>query len=89
LDKVQGADFVQGKGCYNCMDKGYKGRTGIFEVLVIDEMIQEMILRRASSQEIMRTAKESGHLRTLKDDATRKVLDGETTLDEAVTAVMM
>ena len=89
LDKVQGADFVQGKGCYNCMDKGYKGRTGIFEVLVIDEMIQEMILRRASSQEIMRTARESGHLRTLKDDATRKVLDGETTLDEAVTAVMM
>ncbi len=89
LDKVQGADFVQGKGCYNCMDKGYKGRTGIFEILVIDEKIQEMILQRASSQEIMRTARESGHLRTLKDDATRKVIEGETTLDEAVTAVMM
>ena len=89
LDKVQGADFVQGKGCYRCMDKGYKGRTGIFEILVIDEMIQEMILRRASSQEIMRAARESGHLRTLKDDATRKVIEGETTLDEAVTAVMM
>jgi type IV pilus assembly protein PilB len=89
LDKIQGADFVQGKGCYSCMDKGYKGRTGIFEILVIDEMIQEMILRRASSQEIMRAARESGHLRTLKDDATRKVIEGETTLDEAVTAVMM
>jgi type IV pilus assembly protein PilB len=89
LDKVQGADFVQGKGCYSCMDKGYKGRTGIFEILVIDEMIQEMILRRASSQKIMRAARESGHLRTLKDDATRKVIEGETTLDEAVTAVMM
>jgi type IV pilus assembly protein PilB len=71
------------------MDKGYKGRTGIFEILVIDEMIQEMILRRASSQEIMRAARESGHLRTLKDDAIRKVIEGETTLDEAVTAVMM
>ncbi len=89
LDKVQGADFVQGKGCYSCMDKGYKGRTGIFEILVIDEMIQAMILRQASSQEIMRAARESGHLRTLKDDATRKVIEGETTLDEAVTAVMM
>jgi type IV pilus assembly protein PilB len=89
LDKVQGADFVQGKGCFNCMDKGYKGRTGIFEILVIDEMVQEMILRRASAQEIMRTARESGNLRTLKDDATQKVLDGETTLDEAVSAVMM
>jgi type IV pilus assembly protein PilB len=89
LDQVQGADFVQGKGCYNCMDKGYKGRTGIFEILVIDEMVQEMILRRASSQEIMRAARESGHLRTLRDDATRKVVEGETTLDEAVKAVMM
>ncbi len=89
LDKVQGADFVQGKGCYSCMDKGYKGRTGIFEILVIDEMIQEMILRRASSQEIMRAARESGHLRTLKDDAIGKVIQGETTLDEAVSAVMM
>ncbi|MFO7715682.1 GspE/PulE family protein [Desulfosarcina sp.] len=89
LDKVQGADFVQGKGCFNCMDKGYKGRTGIFEILVIDEMIQEMILRRASSQEIMRTARESGHLQSLKDDAIRKVIEGETTLDEAVSAVMM
>jgi len=89
LDKVQGADFVQGKGCYNCMDKGYKGRTGIFEILVIDELVQEMILRRCSSQEIMRAARESGNLRTLKDDAAQKVLEGITTLDEAVTAVMM
>ncbi|BBO66992.1 general secretion pathway protein GspE [Desulfosarcina alkanivorans] len=89
LDNVQGADFVQGKGCFNCMDKGYKGRTGIFEILVIDEMVQEMILRRASAQEIMRSARESGSLRTLKDDAMQKVLEGETTLDEAVSAVMM
>ncbi len=48
-----------------------------------------MILRRASSQKIMQAARESGHLRTLKDDATRKVLEGETTLDEAASAVMM
>ncbi|MBC2713340.1 MAG: Flp pilus assembly complex ATPase component TadA [Desulfosarcina sp.] len=89
LDKIQGANFVHGRGCFNCMDKGYKGRTGIFEILVIDEMVQEMILRQASSQKIMRAARESGNLRTLKDDATQKVLDGETTLDEAVSAVMM
>ncbi len=89
LDKIEGADFVQGKGCFNCMDKGYKGRTGIFEILAIDEMVQEMILRRASSREIMRAARDAGNLQTLRDDATRKVLNGETTLDEAVSAVMM
>jgi type IV pilus assembly protein PilB len=52
-------------------------------------MVQEMILRRSSAQEIMRSAREAGNLRTLKDDATQKVLEGETTLDEAVSAVMM
>ncbi|BBO80074.1 general secretion pathway protein GspE [Desulfosarcina ovata subsp. sediminis] len=88
LDKVQGANFVKGKGCFNCMDKGYKGRTGIFEILAIDEMVQDMILRRVSSQDIMRAARDAGNLRTLKDDAIRKVVEGETTLDEAMSAVM-
>jgi type IV pilus assembly protein PilB len=89
LDRIHGASFVRGKGCFNCMDKGYRGRTGIFEILIIDEMIQDMILRRASAQEITRAARESGKLRTLKDDAAQKVLDGVTTLEEAASAVMV
>lgn len=83
------ADFVKGNGCYNCMDKGYKGRTGIFEVLVIDEMVQDMILQRASAQEITRMAGKAGKLRTLKDDAAAKVLAGITSIDEAASAVML
>jgi type IV pilus assembly protein PilB len=89
LDKVENANFQRGKGCYQCLNTGYKGRTGIFEVLVNDEMVQEMILKRQSSQEIMRTAIAEGKLRTLKDDATSKVLQGITTLEEAASAVMM
>ena len=89
LDKVEKPNFQRGKGCYQCLNTGYKGRTGIFEVLVNDEMIQEMILKRKSSQEIMRTAIAEGKLRTLKDDATSKVLQGITTLEEAASAVMM
>ncbi len=89
LDKVQNPNFKRGKGCYQCMGTGYKGRTGIFEVLVNDEMIQEMILKRRSSQEITRVAVGEGKLRTLKEDAASKVLQGITTLEEAASAVMV
>ncbi len=89
LDKKDDANFVKGTGCFNCMDKGYKGRTGIFEVLVIDEMVQDMILKRRSAQEITRAAHQSGRLRTLKEDAAEKVARGITTLDEAASAVMV
>ncbi len=88
LDQIEGAGFAKGTGCFNCMDKGYKGRTGVFEVLVIDEMVQDMILKRRSAQEITRAAHEAGRLRTLKEDAADKVAQGITTLDEAASAVM-
>jgi type IV pilus assembly protein PilB len=88
LDKMEQAEIVKGSGCFNCMDKGYKGRTGIFEVLIIDEMVQEMILKRASAQEIAREAHRAGRLRTLKEDAADKIARGITTVDEAASAVM-
>jgi type IV pilus assembly protein PilB len=50
--------------------------------------VQEMILRRCSAQEIARQAKESGKLRTLREDAAGKVIQGITTLEEAASAVM-
>ncbi|MBC8394440.1 MAG: Flp pilus assembly complex ATPase component TadA [Deltaproteobacteria bacterium] len=89
LDKVEGANFMEGNGCFNCMDKGYKGRTGIYEVLIVDDMVQDMILKRRSAQEITRTLRETGKLTTLKDDAADKVLKGITTLEEAASAVMV
>jgi type IV pilus assembly protein PilB len=70
------------------MGTGYKGRTGIFEVLVIDEMVQDMILKRKSAQEITRAAHQVRRLRTLKEDAADKVLKGITTLEEAALAVI-
>ncbi len=89
LDQVDDAKFVKGTGCFNCMDKGYKGRTGIFEILIIDEMVQDMILKQHSAQEITRAAHAAGRLRTLKEDAADKVAQGVTTLDEATSAVMI
>ena len=88
-EKAKTANFQRGKGCYQCKNTGYKGRTGIFEVLTNSEMIQEMILKRKSSQEIAHAAKEAGSLQTLQQDAAAKVLKGITTLEEAMTAVML
>ena len=84
----EGANFQRGKGCYQCKNTGYKGRTGLFEVLVNDEMVQDMILRKMPSQEITRAAVDAGKLRTLKKDAAGKVIKGITTLEEAASAVM-
>jgi len=89
MDLKADAQFVHGSGCFNCMDKGYRGRTGIYEVLPIDENVQEMILSRRSAQEITKTARESGLLRTLKEDAAQKVMDGITTLEEAASAIIV
>jgi len=89
LQDAKGAKFQRGRGCNQCLQTGYKGRTGIFEVLVNDEMIQEMILKRLPSQEITRAAISTKRLHTLKEDAARKVLLGVTTLEEAASAVMV
>jgi len=89
LTDVEDASFQRGKGCFNCMNTGYKGRTGIFEILTNDELVQDMILRKCSTQEITRAARQAGNLRTLKDDAAEKVLRGVTTLEEAASAVMV
>jgi type IV pilus assembly protein PilB len=71
------------------MDKGYKGRTGVYEVLIVDETIQDMILNRKSSQDISRVAKQTGKLTTLKEDAAIKVTEGITTLEEAASAIIV
>jgi type IV pilus assembly protein PilB len=88
FDSKHDQSFVRGTGCFNCMDKGYKGRTGIFEVLIVDRIIQEMIWKNQTAQEITQAAKKAGRLKTLKEDASEKVLQGITTLEEAASAIM-
>ena len=88
LDQVKNANFQQGKGCFNCMHTGYKGRTGVYEVLIIDDMVQNLILKRKSAHEIARTVKEAGNFTTLEENAAEKVIQGITSLEEAASAVM-
>jgi type IV pilus assembly protein PilB len=89
LDGIDVSGFIVGQGCFNCMHTGYKGRTGVYEVLVIDAMIQDMILKRRSAQEINRAAIDAGTFTTLRDNALEKVVQGITSLEEAASAVLM
>jgi len=89
LENWDFANFQRGRGCNQCLSTGYKGRTGLFEVLVNDEMIQDLIMKKKSAHEITRKAIDAGNLKTLKYDAGNKVLRGITTLEEAGSAVMM
>ncbi len=73
-----------GRGCPACKGTGYKGRTAIYEFLPIDEPIQRLMLRRASSQEIAQAALGAGAMRTMRQDGWRKVLKGRTTPEEVL-----
>ncbi len=78
--------LCRGKGCPACTYKGYRGRTGIYEVFIIDDELREMIINRVSSETLKKKACEKG-MRTMRDDAIMKVLSGVTSLEEALTVV--
>lgn len=76
-------EIYEGKGCAECRFTGYRGRTGIYEVLMITEPVRELILGHASSQQIRQKAIAQG-MRTLRQDGLQKVFKGLTTFSELV-----
>jgi type IV pilus assembly protein PilB len=78
-DKV----FYYGRGCANCNDTGYKGRKGIFELLVINDALRTLINERAPTVVIRQKAVELGMV-TLREDGLRGIFDGDTTIEEIV-----
>jgi type IV pilus assembly protein PilB len=78
-DKV----FYYGRGCANCNDTGYKGRKGIFELLVINDALRGLINERAPTVVIRQKAVELGMV-TLREDGLRGIFDGDTTIEEVV-----
>ncbi len=77
------AQFYVGKGCDRCFQTGYRGRTGIYEVMLISEKIQELVYRRDTAGVIKKMALEAG-MQTLRMDGARKVLAGVTTVAEVL-----
>ena len=82
-DQVKQGTLLQGKGCEACLGTGYLGRVGIFELLLMDDAIRELVNRRAGSGEIREAALRNG-LRILRADGAAKVLAGVTTVEEVL-----
>ncbi|MCC6443049.1 MAG: type II/IV secretion system protein [Armatimonadetes bacterium] len=78
--------FYRGRGCDVCKGTGYKGRIGIYELLMMDDQVRDLILKKSSSYEIRAAAVESG-MKSLKEDAMEKILLGMTTLEEALRVI--
>ena len=78
-DKV----FHYGRGCSVCNDTGYKGRKGIYELLVISDAIRTLINERAPTVVVRQKAVELGMV-TLREDGLRSIFDGDTTIEEVV-----
>ncbi len=75
--------FYKETGCRRCFDTGYSGRTGIFEILALDDKMKELISRKVSSTQIHEAAVRNG-MKTLRDDGTLKVKAGITTVAEVL-----
>ena len=73
--------FYRGCGCEECLFTGYRGRTGIYEILVVHEILRPLIIERAPASTIKQHAC-AGGMRTLRDDGWAKVLAGVTTVEE-------
>jgi len=80
-EAMAGAAFYRNKGCPRCGQTGYKGRVGIFQLLVMTEDIERLAVTRATREELEKKALEQG-MRTLWDDGLAKVAAGVTTLEE-------
>lgn len=82
-EAVAGREFYRGEGCDHCHGSGYKGRMGIFEIMVMDDDIRDMIMTGASTAQIRDLARRHG-MSSLRESGLRGIYDGLTTIDEVV-----
>ncbi len=77
--------LYRGAGCRECSHTGYRGRTGIFELMLVTDQMRQLVLKKSGTAEIEIEARKSG-MQTLRQDGIRKAFQGITTLDEILTA---
>ena len=88
LPEREEPSFHKTVGCDRCGGTGYKGRVGIYELMVVNDQIKEMVLHRASAGEIGRTAKQEGGMVRLREDGLLKAARGMTTIEEVLRTVV-
>jgi type IV pilus assembly protein PilB len=81
--EIADKDFYYGDGCAECSNTGYRGRIGLFEMIVVSDAIRELINQRAPTLSIKQKALEQG-MRSLRDDGLRAIFDGNSTIEEVL-----
>jgi len=81
--EIADKDFFYGEGCAECSNTGYRGRVGLFEMIVVSDAIRELINNRAPTLTIKQKALEQG-MRSLRDDGLRAIFDGNSTIEEVL-----
>jgi type IV pilus assembly protein PilB len=82
-DQIVGKKFYRGKGCEKCNRTGYKGRMGLFELLVMNDELRDMVMRNASTEDLREAARRAGMV-TLRDSGMEGIFSGATTADEVI-----
>jgi type IV pilus assembly protein PilB len=82
-DDMGGKTFCYGKGCENCNNTGYRGRTALFEMLIMTDAIRDLILGEGITSTIREQATKEG-MRTLRQSGLLKIYEGLTTIEEVV-----
>ena len=82
-ENAKNIKLYRGAGCSECNSSGYKGRTGLYELLIVDDKIRELVIKRASLSAIREEACRAG-MNTLRQNGLKKVMDGVTTLEEVM-----
>jgi type IV pilus assembly protein PilB len=83
---LESVTFWRGRGCERCRHSGYRGRIGVFELMLITDHLRELVLRKAPTHELRQAGLEAGMM-TLRQDAMQKILEGITTMEEALRVV--
>ncbi len=82
-EQLKGKKFYRGSGCENCNNTGYKGRVGLFELMIMNNELREMIMQNCSTDEL-RLAAQKGGMFTLRDAGMKVAFEGITTPEEVV-----
>lgn len=82
-DQIVGKSFYRGKGCDKCSGTGYKGRLGLYELLIMNDDLRDLVIRNASTEEIRDLARKGGMV-TLRDSGLFNMFEGHTTPDEVI-----
>jgi type IV pilus assembly protein PilB len=82
-EEVEGKKFYYGKGCEQCNNTGYRGRAGLFEIMIFNDELRDLVMKKSSTN-LLRDAAQRNGMRLLRDNGLRLIYNGTTTIEEVV-----